>query len=90
MKTWPLRWRIAIWSALVSALALLTFTAVVAVNLYAEQVEMIDVRLSATAPLVAAGGTSEFDPKPLIEQMKPTRQSIAVQITLHGFGWRAP
>ena len=50
----PLRWRIAIWSALVSALALVTFTAAVAFNLYAEQVEMIDARLAATAALIAA------------------------------------
>jgi hypothetical protein len=45
MKTWPLRWQIVGWSALVTGLALLTFVAVAAFSLYAEQVEMIDLRL---------------------------------------------
>ena len=61
--TWSLRWRIAAWSALVSALALLTFTAVIAFNLYAEQVEMLDGRLAASAALVAARGDGALDPQ---------------------------
>ena len=52
MKTWPLRWQIVGWSALVTGLALLTFVAVAAFNLYTEQVEMIDVRLETNARLV--------------------------------------
>jgi signal transduction histidine kinase len=83
MKNWPLRTRIAIWSALASALALLTFTAVVAFNLYHEQVEMIDVRLAADAALVSATP----DLKPLASLMTPAsaRRRIAEQATLHGF-----
>jgi signal transduction histidine kinase len=52
MKTWPLRWRIAIWSAFATALALVTFIAVVAANLYSEQVELIDARMLASERLL--------------------------------------
>ncbi len=58
MKTWPLRWRIAVLSALASALALLTFTTIVAINLYSEQVEAIDTRLAAIARLVRIDPTA--------------------------------
>ena len=59
MMTLPLRWRIAVWSALVSALALVTFTAVIAWNLYAEHVEMIDVQLETTARVVLVDKLTE-------------------------------
>ncbi|HTQ30826.1 MAG TPA: ATP-binding protein [Opitutaceae bacterium] len=87
MRTWPLRWRIAAWSALATALALATFTAVVVFNLYHEQVEMIDVRLSANAALVDAGGGGVLDTKPLAALMAPAprRPRIARQAVLHGF-----
>ena len=87
MKTWPLRWRIAIWSALASALALVTFTGVVAFSLYTEQVEMIDVRLAANAALVTARGDGPLDPRPLVALMKPgpAQRQIEEQAVLHGF-----
>lgn len=58
MKTWPLRRKIASWSALATAVALLTFAGVVAFNLYFEQIEMIDTRLAGTASLVIAQRTA--------------------------------
>ena len=54
MRRWPLRWKIAGWSALATGLALLTFGAAMAYVLYAEQVEMIDDRLAASANLLIA------------------------------------
>jgi heavy metal sensor kinase len=54
MKSWPLRWKIAGWSALASALALLAFGTIVAVDLYTEQVEMIDTRLATSAGVLFA------------------------------------
>ena len=85
MKTWPLRWRIAVWSALASALALLTFAVVVALNLRAEHVEMIELRLAAAAALVAARDDGGFDPKPLVAQMTSPRPHLGAQAPLHGF-----
>lgn len=87
MKTWPLRWRIAAWSALASGLTLVTFTAVVAFNLYDEQVEMIDVRLAGDAALVEARDDAALDTKPLAALMTstPGKPRIAHQATLQGF-----
>jgi signal transduction histidine kinase len=79
MKTsWPLRWRIAAWAALATGVALVTFTAVVAFNLYTEQVEMIDDRLATDATLVAARDGAEPDTQPLVAlTMNPTRRPHA-------------
>ncbi len=85
MKTWPLRWRIAIWSALVSALALLTLTVVVAVNLYAEQVEMIDAQLAAMAQFVGIHGETGFDLEALAAQVRTARPLTGVPAPLYGF-----
>ena len=85
MRHWPLRRKIAGWSALASAVALVTFGSVVATQLYFEQVEMIDVRLAAAAALVAASDEDAFDPKPLMMLMAPTRQRIDEQVLLRGF-----
>ena len=82
MKTLSLRWRIAIWSSLVSALALLTFTAAVAFNLYAEQVEMIDTRLAASAALVGARDDGALDP---LEKMIAAPPQVDVDKALYGF-----
>jgi heavy metal sensor kinase len=49
VKTWSLRIRITLWSVLITALALGTFGAVVAYELYAEQVEVIDNQLATDA-----------------------------------------
>jgi len=49
MKRWPLRWQITLWSVLITALALVTFGAVVAFNLYSEQVELVDAQLATDA-----------------------------------------
>ncbi len=49
MKRWPLRWQITLWSVLITALALVTFGAVVAFNLYSEQVEVVDAQLATDA-----------------------------------------
>ncbi len=87
MKTWPLRWRIAIWSALVSALALVTFTAIVAITLYFEQREMIDVRLASGAAMITAQSVGPPDVQPLVALMTPApgRRHITEQAALHGF-----
>lgn len=87
MKTWPLRWRIVAWSALVTGFALVTFTGVAAFSLYHEQVEMIDVRLAADAALVAARADDALDTRPLTALMTPTlaRSRIVHQAALHGF-----
>jgi signal transduction histidine kinase len=87
MKNWPLRTRIAIWSALASALALLTFIAVVAFNLYAEQVEMIDVRLAADAALIGTDAAGQPDTKPLAALLASSagHRRIAEQAALHGY-----
>jgi signal transduction histidine kinase len=61
MSTLSLRWRIALWSALVSALALLTFTAILAFSLYGEQVEAIDARLAGSAALVRTHDQRSID-----------------------------
>jgi signal transduction histidine kinase len=49
MKTWPLRRKLTLWSALVTGLALLTLGAATALSLYFEQIEFIDHRLRADA-----------------------------------------
>lgn len=49
MKTWPLRTKLTLWSALVTGLALLTFGVAAAVNLYFEEVETLDHRLNDLA-----------------------------------------
>jgi signal transduction histidine kinase len=49
MKTWPLRRKLMLWSALVTGLALLTLGAATAISLYFEQIEFIDHRLAADA-----------------------------------------
>jgi heavy metal sensor kinase len=82
MKTWPLRWRIAAWSALATGLALLTFIAAVAFNLYAEQVEMIDVRLDTNARLLL-NPRGELNRDALAE-LAATRRG-EVEAPLYGF-----
>ena len=52
MKTWPLRWQITFWAALVTGLALIVFGAVVAFEVYSQQVEAIDGQLATDAGLV--------------------------------------
>ena len=49
MKRWPLRWQITLWSVLITALALVTFGAVVLVTLYAQQIEAVDGQLATDA-----------------------------------------
>jgi signal transduction histidine kinase len=49
MKSWPLRTKLTLWSALVTGLALLTFGGAAAVNLYFEEVEALDHRLNDLA-----------------------------------------
>lgn len=49
MKTWPLRLKLALWSALVTALVLLTFGVAVAVSLYLRQTRTIEKSLIADA-----------------------------------------
>jgi two-component system heavy metal sensor histidine kinase CusS len=85
--SWPLRWRIAAWAALATGVALVTFTAVVAFNLYSEQVEMIDVRLATHATLVVARDGGEPDTQPLVAlAMNPTRRPhAAAEAALYGF-----
>jgi signal transduction histidine kinase len=88
MKTsWPLRWRIAAWAALATGVALVTFTAVVAFNLYTEQVEMIDVRLATDATLVVTRDGGEPDTQPLVAlAMNPARRPhAAAEAALYGF-----
>ena len=51
MKAWPLRWKLTLWSALVTGLALLTFGLGAAISLYHVQVEDVDDRLEAQAKL---------------------------------------
>ena len=88
MKTsWPLRWRIAAWAALATGVALVTFTTVVAFNLYSEQVEMIDDRLAADAALVTVRDGSEPDTQPLIALTSDpaTRPHDQVEAALYGF-----
>ncbi len=82
MKAWPLRWRIAIWSAFVSALALLTFTTVVAFNLYGEQVEMIDSRLAASAALVPEPDDRAIE---TLTTLVTARPHAHAEKALHGF-----
>ena len=52
MKPWTLRWQITLWSALFTGLAITIFGTVVAYNLYAEQVELLDGQLAADARLI--------------------------------------
>lgn len=61
MKTWPLRWQITLWAALVTGLALAVFGLVVAFTLYSQQVEAIDAQLAAEADLVLASQTEGAD-----------------------------
>jgi signal transduction histidine kinase len=49
MKTWSLRTKLALWSALVTALVLLTFGLAVAVSLYLRQTKTIEKSLTADA-----------------------------------------
>jgi signal transduction histidine kinase len=49
MKSWPLRRKLTLWSALVTGVALLTLGAATALSLYFEQIEFIDRRLKASA-----------------------------------------
>ncbi|HTZ20210.1 MAG TPA: ATP-binding protein [Opitutaceae bacterium] len=88
MKTsWPLRWRIAAWAALATGVALVTFTAVVAFNLYTEQVEMIDDRLATDALLVAARDAGEPDTTPLVAlAVNPAKRGHnPAETALYGF-----
>ena len=57
MKTWPLRTRLTLWSALVTGLALLTFGLGAAVNLYLEEIETVDHRLNEQAKAFLDSGT---------------------------------
>ncbi len=49
MKTWPLRTRLTLWSALVTGLALLTFGLAAAGNLYFDELKAVDHRLNDQA-----------------------------------------
>jgi signal transduction histidine kinase len=64
-----------------------TFTTVVAFNLYSEQVEMIDDRLVTDATLVEAHDAGVPDTQPLVAlTMSPTtRPHAPVEAALHGF-----
>jgi signal transduction histidine kinase len=84
-RAWTLRWRIATWSALVSALALLTFTVVVARNLYAEQVEMIDVRLETVARVLIAENTGARGLAPQALAMFGASRRFKFEAPVHGF-----
>ena len=52
MKRWRLRTKLTLWSALVTGLALLTLGSVAAVNVYLEEIDKVDRRLSASAELL--------------------------------------
>lgn len=52
MRTWPLRRKLTLWSALVTGIALLTLGAATALTLYFEQLESVDHRLEADANLL--------------------------------------
>ena len=58
MKTWPLRWQITLWAALVTGLALVVFGAVVVFEVYSQQVETIDAQLATDAGLVFTAGAA--------------------------------
>lgn len=57
MKTWPLRWQITLWAAMITGLALVAFGLVVAFTLYFQQVEVIDAQLATDADLVFTSQT---------------------------------
>ena len=62
MKTWPLRTKLTLWSALVTGLALLTFGVAAAVNLYFEEIETLDHRMNDLAKgFLAASGAETRD-----------------------------
>ncbi len=54
MKPWPLRRKIAAWSALATGFALLTFGVAITATLYQEHIEAVEDNLAASANLVAA------------------------------------
>jgi signal transduction histidine kinase len=56
-----LRWQITLWAALSAGLALVSFGAVVAFEVYSQQVEMIDSQLMTDAGLVIASGPAGVD-----------------------------
>jgi signal transduction histidine kinase len=62
MKTWPLRWQITLWAAMVTGLALAAFGLVVAFMLYTQQVEAIDAQLATEASLVFTSQTEHGNP----------------------------
>jgi heavy metal sensor kinase len=57
MKTWTLRRQITLWSAMFTGLAVTIFGAVVAYNLYAEQVEVIDGEMATAARAIFERGS---------------------------------
>ncbi|MEO5959432.1 MAG: ATP-binding protein [Opitutaceae bacterium] len=85
MKTWSLRWRIAVWSALTTAFALLTFTAVVAFHLYVEQVEMIDVRLETNARVILAEKSGDGRLNTDVLAALATERRFRFDAPLHGY-----
>lgn len=87
MSAWPLRWRIAAGAALASGLAIATFIAVITYNLYAEQVEMIDHRLAATATILRAGSTAPagYDLPMLQALTAPARYRRQANESLFGY-----
>lgn len=83
MKTWRLRTKLTLWSALVTGLALLTLGVVAAINVYTEEVEEIDHRLAANSTLLFA----EF---PALSTSDWTNSDRSVQLlkkagSLYGF-----
>lgn len=52
MKTLPLRWRLTLWSALVTGISLLTFGLAAAANLYFQEIKAVDHRLNDQAKAV--------------------------------------
>lgn len=58
MSMWPLRWQITLWAAFVTGFALVVFGAVVAFEVYTQQVEAIDAQLATDARLVFASGAA--------------------------------
>lgn len=61
MKTWPLRTRLTLWSALVTGLALLTFGIGAAANLYFEEVETVDHRINGQAKAILETPSNDRD-----------------------------
>jgi signal transduction histidine kinase len=83
MKTWPLRWQITLWAALITGLALAAFGSVVAFMLYSQQVEAIDAQLATDAGLVLAshGGREEL----MMEDLARLTVRSRGEYSLHGF-----